>query len=87
MHEFFRQSGSTTITVGLAYPLTGAGTTVRIIPRTGTGTGTTGLDYINSGTCTGAGSTCTATLAADKHSFTYSNGKNGQQLSYTHAST
>ena len=83
VHEFFRQSGSTTVTVGLAYPLTGAGTTVRIIPRTGTGTGTSGLDYVNSGTCTGAGSTCTATLAADKYSFTYNNGKNGQQLSYT----
>ncbi len=83
VHEFFRQSGSSTVTVGLAYPLTGAGTTVRIIPRTGTGTGSTGLDYISAGTCTGAGSTCTATLAADKSSFTYGNGKTGQVLSYT----
>jgi type IV pilus assembly protein PilY1 len=83
VYEFFRQSGSSTITVGLPYPLTGAGATVRIIPRSGAGgTGSTALDYINAGTCTGAGSTCTATLAADKYSFTYGNGKTGQNLVY-----
>jgi type IV pilus assembly protein PilY1 len=80
VHEFWRQSGSTTVTVGLAYPLSGSGTTVKIIPRTGTGTGTTGVDYRASGNC--ASNVCTATVDATKYKLTYSNGRNGERLSY-----
>ena len=80
VHEFWRQGGSTTVTVRLAYPLSGSGSTVKIIPRTGTGTGTTGLDYRSSGNC--SSNVCTATVSADKYSLTYSNGQSQQRLAY-----
>jgi len=80
VHEFYRQGGSTTITVNLAYPLSGSTSTVQIIPRTGTGTSATGLDYRSSGTC--SSNVCTATVSSDKYSLTYSNGQNGERLDY-----
>ncbi|HEY6508874.1 MAG TPA: hypothetical protein VIY56_12730, partial [Vicinamibacterales bacterium] len=81
VHEFWRQGGSTTVTIGLAYPLSGSGATVKIIPRTGTGTGSNGVDYRAGGNC--ASNVCTATVDAGKYKLTYSNGNNGQALSYS----
>jgi len=88
--EFWRPASNTTITVtasnahGIAaiaasspYPAYAA--PFKIIPRTGTGTGTNGLDYISgTGTCN-TDTTCTVTVTGSNQ-FTYSNGKNGQQL-------
>ena len=79
-HEFWRKSGTTTVTVTTAYPLGISSGTLKIIPRTGTGTGTSGLDHVASGTCTS--SVCTATVTS-ANTFTYSNGKTGQQLAYS----
>ncbi len=90
--EFWRLSGNATITVttsgphGIAaisasgsYPAFAA--PFKIIPRTNTGTGTTGLDYISAkGTCnTTPDTTCTIT-ATSASQFTYSNAQTAKQL-------
>ena len=97
MNEFWRLASNTTITVttsgahGIAaisasspYPAYAA--PFKIIPRTGTGTGTTGLDWISNGGATATGTnscvtdgTCIVTVTGTNQ-FTYMNGKTGQQL-------
>ena len=88
--EFWRLSGNSTITVttpgphkiaaitpGGSYPSFAA--PFKIIPRTNTGTGTTGLDYISAkGTCN-TDTTCTITPTTSNQ-FTYSNAQTGKQL-------
>src|SRR5262249_19280366 len=97
--EFWRAASRTTITVNTpndhliaaiaaASPYAAYAAPFKIIPRTNTGTGTSGLDWISNGGTSATSSnscvtdgTCIITVTASNQ-FTYLNSKTGQQLAH-----